>query len=98
MVSSERGFELNMVGSAPIRKGTGASKTSIIFLGSMGMSTCFHIKGNKNDMKETHAFVNKALYFDIRRTFFSAKSAKNMSTTCSALSDLNRLSMSDLEA
>jgi|LauGreDrversion4_2_1035121.scaffolds.fasta_scaffold58657_2 hypothetical protein len=98
MNSSYRGFDVKIEGSAPIKKGTGASRTSIMLLGRIGMSTCFHENGNRNDIKATQACVRRALYLEIIRTFFSAKRARNISTTCSALKDLNRPSISARDA
>ncbi len=46
---------LMMKGSMPIRKGKGASSTSVIVLGRIGMSTCFQHKGNRKEIKATAA-------------------------------------------
>jgi len=83
-----------MKGSIPIRKGNGASSTSVILLGNIGMSTCFQHKGNKKEIKATAAWVNSDLCSEISNTFFSNNKAKNMSITYSASKDLKRYSMS----
>lgn len=40
-----------MNGSIPIRNGTGASRTSVMFLGKIGISTCFQHKGKRKDIR-----------------------------------------------
>lgn len=80
--------------SIPIKKGTGASRTSIMLLGRIGTRTCFQHKGNKKEIKATAACVSKALCLDISKTFFSNNKAMKMSITCSASNALNKNSMS----
>ena len=80
--------------SIPKRKGTGASSTSVIFFGKMGINTCFQHSGNKNEIKAIAACVSKDLCSEIKRTFFSRRSAINISMTYSASKALNRYSMS----
>lgn len=82
-------------GSIPIKKGTGASNNSVvIFLGKIGIKTCFQHNGNKKEINATVACVNKALCSDISKTFFSNSKAKNISITCSASRALNKYSIS----
>jgi hypothetical protein len=84
--------------SIPIRNGTGASSTSVMFLGRIGIKTCFQHNGNRSEISATAAWVNKALCSDISKIFFSSNKAKNISITYSASNALNRYSMSDLVA
>jgi len=44
-----------MKGSIPIKKGKGASRTSVIVFGNIGIRTCFQQRGNKNEIKATAA-------------------------------------------
>jgi hypothetical protein len=69
-----------------------------MFLGRIGMSTCFQEKGKRKEVRATLAWASRALYFEIRRTFFSVKRAKKMSMTCSALRARKRFSISSLVA
>lgn len=81
--------------SIPIKKGKGASATSIIFLGRIGISTFFQHKGNKKEIRAMAEWVSKALWEDINSTFFSNKREMNISITDSASRALNKHSISD---
>jgi hypothetical protein len=65
-----------------------------MFLGSIGIITCFHEKGKRKDINATLACIKRALYLDIRSTFFSNSNAIKISITCSAFKALNRYSIS----
>ena len=80
--------------SIPIKNGKGASRTSVIAIGRIGMSTCFQLKGNIKEIRATAACVSKALCSDMSSTFFSKSKARNISMTCSASKALNRYSIS----
>jgi hypothetical protein len=69
-----------------------------MFLGKIGIKTCFQHNGKRNDIKATAAWFNKALCSDISSIFFSNNSAMNISITCSASNALNKYSISDLVA
>jgi hypothetical protein len=85
-------------GSIPIRNGTGASRTSVMFLGRIGIKTCFQEKGKRKEIRATLAWARRALYFEISKTFFSVKRARNMSMIYSAFKARKRFSISTLVA
>ena len=72
---------LMMIESIPIKKGTGASSTSVMPFGRIGMSTCFQQRGNRKERRAIAAWVSNALWSDISKTFFSSSKAKNISIT-----------------
>jgi hypothetical protein len=69
-----------------------------MFLGSIGIQVFFQQRGNRKEIKAMDAWVNRVLYLEIKRTFFSKSRAKKISMTCSALRARNRNSISALEA
>jgi hypothetical protein len=69
-----------------------------MFLGRIGIQVFFQQRGNRKEIKAMDAWVNRVLYLEIKRTFFSKSRAKKISITCSALRARNRNSISALEA
>jgi hypothetical protein len=69
-----------------------------MFLGSIGIHVFFQQRGNRKEIKAMDAWVNRLLYLEIKRTFFSKRRAKKISMTCSALRARNKNSISALEA
>lgn len=82
----------------PIRNGNGASRTSIISQGSIGMSVCFQWKGNMIETKAIADCVSKLLCLDTSKTFLSNRSYTKISITSSTVRHLNRFSIQDLVA
>jgi hypothetical protein len=81
--------------SIPIKKGKGASNTSAIALGNIGINTFFQHRGKRNEMSATAEWLRRALCSEMRSTFFSRSRAMNMSMTYSASRALNKYSISD---
>lgn len=79
-------------------KGKGASKMSIMVMGSIGIRVCFHWKGKMNDMKQLITWDSKALCFETNKTLRSSKMAEKTSRMLSMSRHLSRFSMSSLFA
>jgi hypothetical protein len=74
----------------PIKKGYGASMTSIMSDGRMGIRVCFHWKGNAKDSRAVEVWVNNDLYLETRRILRSRISLRYTWSTFSTERVLNK--------
>ena len=61
-----------MPDSMPIKNGNGASSTSIISAGKIGINVCFQHNGKMKLIKEMHAYVSKLLCRETKSNFLSS--------------------------
>ena len=62
-----------IVGLMPTIRGTGAAMYSFKVDGRIGMSTCYHLKGNTKDKKASIANPKMVLDCDTKMIFFSRR-------------------------